>query len=761
MRKRTYQSIVRSATAYMQENLSRSLTVPELARAVSYSADHLRRAFREVVGEGVVARLRHLRMERAKQLLHETDLSVTDVAFEVGFGSYPRFAEAFRVGTGMSAKAWRRMVRGATEPTAAASTAGGGRARREWFREGFSGEGFRDVWDVHGEWRLEDGRVFGRGVGRIALQLQRPLPENFRLAFDARFVRVPRQESHHLLIDLSDEQRRRVYREWVIGACGNFVGELRRGGLVYHRDPRAVLTNSEWSRVVLEFQDDTVCLSLNGEDVFAFRDPFPPSYAERSHLTLGAWRSAVRLRDLAIYDLGFDSTVRSVRLGDGSFNSGLFGKARDFYVRLLQGGVSPENMMELRHKIGMCYVREGHWAQARAWLEKVVPVPGNDFWAQQAKLGMLETDWRQGDLAAFEQHARGLSGHRLLREGGRVIVAWACSDLGARGFHRDALRLCELLEELGSPDELPDLSLQLQIAAKHEVLREWAAAERRLQRVVKAPRIPEHTLSLALHNLAELYTHWGRAALARKTIGRLRTQTADPIVLGQCDLLEAANLRARSRLRQAIAVYDRIGRKWAEAVHLCAYAALQKALVLCQLGQTEQARDVIRDVHQEDARIAGMPPDIERMRRYCEYVAWCVDGEYERAAALLTDAARDDRQVLAVRAEAAVKAGILTELAGKPKAARTIWGRTVRAYPPPRCGYYGTLAERLRAGVAPGLAEMPYEAFRRSEMFFLVALLYESRGDSRLSRTLFRLCVKEDRSLRWPARLGTERLEAN
>ena len=46
---------------------------------------------------------------------------------------------------------------------------------------------------------------------------------------------------------------------------------------------------------------------------------------------------------------------------------------------------------------------------------------------------------------------------------------------------------------------------------------------------------------------------------------------------------------------------------------------------------------------------------------------------------------------------------------------------------------------------------MPYEAPRRSEMFYLLGLMMEKRGENDTARKLLDLSAKDDPALRWPA----------
>ncbi len=68
--------------------------------------------FRSITGCSVLEVLRKARVARAKTLLMDTDLSVTDVAEQVGYSSQAHFRDAFRADTGVNPVAWRRKTAG-------------------------------------------------------------------------------------------------------------------------------------------------------------------------------------------------------------------------------------------------------------------------------------------------------------------------------------------------------------------------------------------------------------------------------------------------------------------------------------------------------------------------------------------------------------------------------------------------------------------------------------------------------------------------
>lgn len=90
---------------------ARRLDVPALAREGHSSTAHFSRSFKRAFGETPHQYLRRRRIERSKELLRSTELSVTEVSLEVGFQSLGSFSAAFRelVGEppGEYARHWR------------------------------------------------------------------------------------------------------------------------------------------------------------------------------------------------------------------------------------------------------------------------------------------------------------------------------------------------------------------------------------------------------------------------------------------------------------------------------------------------------------------------------------------------------------------------------------------------------------------------------------------------------------------------------
>ena len=79
----------------MDRAFARPLDVPALARVAHVSPAHFSRQFRATFGETPHRYLQRRRVERAMELLRDTDLPVTEICLEVGFNSLGTFSRTF------------------------------------------------------------------------------------------------------------------------------------------------------------------------------------------------------------------------------------------------------------------------------------------------------------------------------------------------------------------------------------------------------------------------------------------------------------------------------------------------------------------------------------------------------------------------------------------------------------------------------------------------------------------------------------------
>jgi len=101
---------MRRLVEFIEENLEGDLSLHALAAEVEISPLYLARAFRAAVGQSPHQYVLTRRIERARELLRNTDLPVVDVALAAGFSSQSHLAHWFLRHVGVSPAAYRRQA---------------------------------------------------------------------------------------------------------------------------------------------------------------------------------------------------------------------------------------------------------------------------------------------------------------------------------------------------------------------------------------------------------------------------------------------------------------------------------------------------------------------------------------------------------------------------------------------------------------------------------------------------------------------------
>ena len=104
-----YGHVVSRAEKYVEENFcDPNISLISTARHVGMSAAHFSTVFSQTAGRPFISYLTNLRMERAKKLLRETNMRLTDIAMEIGYNEPNYFSHVFRKTVGMTPKEYRQ-----------------------------------------------------------------------------------------------------------------------------------------------------------------------------------------------------------------------------------------------------------------------------------------------------------------------------------------------------------------------------------------------------------------------------------------------------------------------------------------------------------------------------------------------------------------------------------------------------------------------------------------------------------------------------
>lgn len=98
------------ARAFIDAQLDRPLNLDEISRRAHFSRYHFIRLFHKMFQETPYQYLKRRRIERAKEMLANSDLSVTEICFEVGFESLGSFSAIFHKVVGWSPSLYRARV---------------------------------------------------------------------------------------------------------------------------------------------------------------------------------------------------------------------------------------------------------------------------------------------------------------------------------------------------------------------------------------------------------------------------------------------------------------------------------------------------------------------------------------------------------------------------------------------------------------------------------------------------------------------------
>jgi AraC-like DNA-binding protein len=107
---------LRRAKDLIDSAYAQDLDIERLAREAHASPAHFIRSFKRAFGETPHKYLQRRRIERAMELLRETDLMVTTISIEVGFRSLGSFSSAFRDLVGEAPAEYARRWRAGRPP---------------------------------------------------------------------------------------------------------------------------------------------------------------------------------------------------------------------------------------------------------------------------------------------------------------------------------------------------------------------------------------------------------------------------------------------------------------------------------------------------------------------------------------------------------------------------------------------------------------------------------------------------------------------
>ena len=107
--------VINLAVNYIEKNYFRNFNASTLADNLKVSRSYFTTTFTNKTGETPYNYLLKVRIKKAQDYLKNSNLSVTEIAYSVGFSSIERFSEMFKKHTGQSPSKYRNYNRGNNE----------------------------------------------------------------------------------------------------------------------------------------------------------------------------------------------------------------------------------------------------------------------------------------------------------------------------------------------------------------------------------------------------------------------------------------------------------------------------------------------------------------------------------------------------------------------------------------------------------------------------------------------------------------------
>jgi AraC-like DNA-binding protein len=101
--------LIEIAENYIHTNFERNISLGDIAKYVFLSPSYFTRAFKEETGMSPINYLIKVRINRARELLEDTGLKISDIALSVGFSNQQRFNEMFKKYTNYTPLQYRKM----------------------------------------------------------------------------------------------------------------------------------------------------------------------------------------------------------------------------------------------------------------------------------------------------------------------------------------------------------------------------------------------------------------------------------------------------------------------------------------------------------------------------------------------------------------------------------------------------------------------------------------------------------------------------
>ncbi len=103
----TGNQLINDVLGYIRKNYMEELTLPVLADTFHISKEYLSRLFKKETGTNLFSYIMEMKLNEARTLLSDTEMTLEDIAFKLGFSNGNYFSKVFKKNVGQSPRDYR------------------------------------------------------------------------------------------------------------------------------------------------------------------------------------------------------------------------------------------------------------------------------------------------------------------------------------------------------------------------------------------------------------------------------------------------------------------------------------------------------------------------------------------------------------------------------------------------------------------------------------------------------------------------------
>ncbi len=251
---------------------------------------------------------------------------------------------------------------------------------RHWdlvFEDHFERKELGDNWSMDtGQGLIIDNQLVVSGPASVYARLMVPHGPIVKLEFEAKIAtggRVSDISTYMFTtpgeIDSYWEPDGYLYG---FGTGNNTSSVMRRSGHIMSMREDVLIEPGKWHHVICERDETRVRMLVDGVEVFAIDDHYPPRFADKMFAQLYTWKSVMHVQYVKMYTKTVAERARTIDIADEFFWSGEYKSAARLYENVWQSHAGTAMGHAAQFGLALCYVEQERYDEGIGLLEQLI-----------------------------------------------------------------------------------------------------------------------------------------------------------------------------------------------------------------------------------------------------------------------------------------------------------------------------------------------------------------------------------------------------